>query len=45
MHPLDEGVRHLYSKLGFQDLPFDPRRAMLVRMVGLRRSFADDNDE
>jgi ribosomal protein S18 acetylase RimI-like enzyme len=38
-HPLDDGVRGLYGKWGFQDLPFDPRRAMLVRMVDLRRSF------
>jgi predicted N-acetyltransferase YhbS len=38
-HPLDDGVRRFYARWGFQDLPFDPRRAMLVRMVDLRRSF------
>jgi hypothetical protein len=36
-HPLDNGVRGHYSKWGFQDLPFDPRRAMLVRIADLRR--------
>ena len=38
-HPLDDGVRRFYARWGFQDLPFDPRRAMLVRMVDLQRSF------
>jgi predicted N-acetyltransferase YhbS len=41
-HPLDDDVRHFYAKWGFVDLPFDPRRAMMVRMVDLRRSLADD---
>jgi GNAT superfamily N-acetyltransferase len=39
-HPLDEGVRRFYARWGFHDLPFDPRRAMIVRMSDLRRSFA-----
>ena len=38
-HPLDDSVRGFYARWGFQDLPFDPRRAMMVRMVDLRRSF------
>jgi hypothetical protein len=38
-HPLDENVRGFYARWGFQDLPFDPHRAMLVRMVDLRQSF------
>jgi GNAT superfamily N-acetyltransferase len=38
-HPLDDGVRGFYARWGFQDLPFDPRRAMMVRMVDLRQSF------
>jgi GNAT superfamily N-acetyltransferase len=38
-HPLDDAVRGFYARWGFQDLPFDPRRAMLVRMVDLRESF------
>ena len=37
-HPLDDGVRAFYARHGFEDLPFDPRRAMMVRMVDLRRS-------
>ena len=38
-HPLDDGVRGFYVRWGFQDLPFDPRRAMFVRMADLRLSF------
>jgi GNAT superfamily N-acetyltransferase len=41
-HPLDEGMRRFYSRWGFQDLPFDPRRAMVVRMADLRQSFGAD---
>jgi GNAT superfamily N-acetyltransferase len=37
-HPLDDGVRTFYARWGFQDLPFDPRRAMFVRMADLRTS-------
>jgi predicted N-acetyltransferase YhbS len=37
-HPIDDGVRAFYRRWGFQDLPFDPRRAMIVRMVDLERS-------
>ena len=40
-HPLDGKVRDFYAKWGFQDLPFDPRRAMMVRMVDLERTFTD----
>jgi predicted N-acetyltransferase YhbS len=40
-HPLDDGVREFYAKWGFIDLPFDPHRAMMVRMVDLRRSLVD----
>src|SRR5262245_56867347 len=36
-HPLDDGVRAFYAKLGFEDLPLDPRRAMIVRMAELRK--------
>jgi GNAT superfamily N-acetyltransferase len=39
-HPLDDAVRGFYRRWGFQDLPFDPRRAMIVRMADLRRSFS-----
>ena len=38
-HPLDDTVRGFYARWGFQDLPFDPHRAMFVRMADLRRSF------
>ncbi len=38
-HPLNDGVRGFYARWGFRDLPFDPRRAMFVRMVDWRRSF------
>jgi GNAT superfamily N-acetyltransferase len=41
-HPLDDEVRRFYAKWGFQDLPFDPRRAMMVRMVDLRQAFGRD---
>jgi GNAT superfamily N-acetyltransferase len=37
-HPLDDGVRGFCARFWFQDLPFDPRRAMFVRMVDLRKS-------
>jgi GNAT superfamily N-acetyltransferase len=40
-HPLDNQVREFYVRWGFQDLPFDPRRAMIVRMVDLERSGMD----
>jgi GNAT superfamily N-acetyltransferase len=38
-HPLDDGVHGFYARWGFQDLPFDPRRAMFVRIADLRTSF------
>jgi GNAT superfamily N-acetyltransferase len=41
-HPLDDNVRRFYARWGFQDLPFDPRRAMVVRMVDLQRVFGDE---
>jgi GNAT superfamily N-acetyltransferase len=37
-HPLDDGVRHFYTRWGFQELFFDPRRALLVRMIDLQQS-------
>jgi len=37
-HPIDERAQEFYRRWGFQDLPFDPRRAMIVRMVDLERS-------
>lgn len=40
-HPLDEDVRTFYARWGFQELPFDPRHAMIVRMAELRLYFSD----
>ncbi len=37
-HPLDDGVRAFYQRFGFVDLPFDPRRAMVVRISELEAS-------
>lgn len=37
-HPLDDTVRTLYAKWGFQDLPFDPGRAMIIRIADLKKS-------
>lgn len=37
-HPIDDQVRAFYGRWGFQDLPFDPRRAMIVRVVDLEKS-------
>ena len=37
-HPLDDATRGFYARWGFQNLPFDPRRAMIVRMADLERS-------
>ncbi|MGE0006265.1 MAG: GNAT family N-acetyltransferase [Parvibaculaceae bacterium] len=37
-HPLDDAARCFYARWGFVDLPFDPRRTMMVRMVDLEQS-------
>ena len=37
-HPLDGGVRAFYAKYGFEELTFDPCRAMMVRMADLKKS-------
>jgi GNAT superfamily N-acetyltransferase len=36
-HPVDDAVRGFYTKWGFVDLPFDPRRSMIVRIADLAR--------
>lgn len=36
-HPVDDVVRGFYVRWGFQDLSFDPRRAMIVRIEDLAR--------
>jgi GNAT superfamily N-acetyltransferase len=38
-HPIDEPARGFYRRWGFEDVPFDPRRAMIVRMVDLEKEF------
>lgn len=42
VHPLDDGVRSFYARWGFQELPFDPRRSMMARMVDLRLAFGSE---
>lgn len=37
-HPIDGTVRSFYRRWGFQDLPFDPQRAMIVRIVDLEKA-------
>jgi len=37
-HPIDEPVRQFYRRWGFEDLPLDPKRSMIVRMVDLEKS-------
>jgi GNAT superfamily N-acetyltransferase len=37
-HPIDEQIRRFYRRWGFEDVPFDPRRSMIVRMVDLEKS-------
>jgi predicted N-acetyltransferase YhbS len=37
-HPLDDEVRVFYTHFGFETLPFDPKRSMVVRIVDLQRS-------
>ncbi len=38
-HPVDDTVRPFYVRYGFQDLPYDPRRSMVVRMSDLEKSW------
>ncbi|MBS0639950.1 MAG: GNAT family N-acetyltransferase [Proteobacteria bacterium] len=37
-HPLDDEVRGFYRRFGFDDLPCDPKRSMIVRIVDLQAS-------
>jgi GNAT superfamily N-acetyltransferase len=37
-HPIGEGVRGLYRGFGFEELPFDPERGMIVRIVDLEEN-------
>jgi len=35
-HPIDDSVRGFYRRRDFEELPFDPNRAMMIRMIDLR---------
>jgi GNAT superfamily N-acetyltransferase len=37
-HPIDPALRAFYRRWGFDDLPFDPKGAMIVRMAELREA-------
>lgn len=37
-HPPDEDVRRFYTRFGFDDLPFDPRHSMIVRIKDLEHN-------
>ena len=37
-HPLDDGLRGFYRRFGFEELPFDPQRSMIVRIIDLERN-------
>lgn len=37
-HPLDDELRAFYGRFGFEELPFDPRRAMIVRIADLENN-------
>jgi GNAT superfamily N-acetyltransferase len=41
-HPLDDDLRAYYRRWGFEDLPFDPQRAMIVRMIDLAKNGIGD---
>ncbi len=38
-HPVDDALRAFYARWNFTDLPFDPKRAMIVRMVDIELTF------
>jgi GNAT superfamily N-acetyltransferase len=40
-HPLDDAAREFYRQFDFEDLSFDPRGAMIVRMADLKRQFGE----
>lgn len=42
-HPLDDTLRVFYGRWGFEDVPFDPRRSMIVRMIDLEKSGVADS--
>ncbi|HTT82054.1 MAG TPA: GNAT family N-acetyltransferase [Rhizomicrobium sp.] len=42
LHPLHAPLRAFYAQYSFQDLPFDPRRAMVVRMIDLESAMQSE---
>jgi hypothetical protein len=36
-HPIDEEVRQFYRQWGFENVPFDPKKSMIVRMIDIER--------
>ena len=38
-HPLDDALRGFYARWGFSEMPFDPRRSMLLGMRDIKVSF------
>lgn len=40
-HPINDRMRRFYARRGFEDLPYDPRRAMIVRMVDLEKNLGE----
>ena len=41
-HPLDDGVRRFYERWGFENLPYDPRGSMIVRIKELEHNGLGD---
>jgi GNAT superfamily N-acetyltransferase len=37
-HPVDEVAREFYGRQGFEEVPFDPRGSMLMRMIDLEKN-------
>jgi GNAT superfamily N-acetyltransferase len=37
-HPIDDEARAFYRHHGFDDVPYDPKRSMMVRMIDLEKS-------
>ena len=36
-HPIDEEVRQFYRRWGFENVPFDPKKSMIVRMIDIEK--------
>jgi hypothetical protein len=36
-HPIDEEVRRFHRRWGFESMPFDPRKSMIVRMIDIEK--------